>query len=246
MKEAGVSAIVMAGGEGRRMFPISAGKERPKTMIEIGGIPIVKRTILNLKATGISDIVVVVRQDDELSLNALGTMARIVCQRKEERGTAKAAEVGLKVVASLPGKRILIANGDDSGLLLPSTYRELIDFHLMTEADCTTLTLPVRKEFAKNSERKEAFWGNSSLALNARNLSLIYTGVMVARLSWLTFFLSQVRQDELSGEFKITKIFSLARNKSNINTFFLRNPNEWNSFNTPQEYYQMVEKARSF
>ncbi len=49
-----MKAIVMAGGEGTRLRPLTEG--RPKPMVELLGAPILERTVEHLKANGITDI----------------------------------------------------------------------------------------------------------------------------------------------------------------------------------------------
>lgn len=51
-------AVILAAGKGIRLFPYTASK--PKCLLEINGVPILERTIQQLRAQGIKDIAVVI------------------------------------------------------------------------------------------------------------------------------------------------------------------------------------------
>ena len=48
------AAVIMAGGEGKRLMPLT--RDTPKPMIEIGGVPVLERTIRTLIKAGIRKI----------------------------------------------------------------------------------------------------------------------------------------------------------------------------------------------
>ena len=53
-----IEAVIMAGGRGKRLSPLTDNK--PKPLLEVGGIPILERNIINLKSYGISKIYITV------------------------------------------------------------------------------------------------------------------------------------------------------------------------------------------
>lgn len=57
-------AVILAGGEGKRIRPL--GLNKPKSMFEIMGRPLIETVIQNLKDVGIDDIIVVTAPDDKI------------------------------------------------------------------------------------------------------------------------------------------------------------------------------------
>src|SRR5687767_4258650 len=69
------AAVIMCAGQGKRLRPIT--DERPKSMVEVGGRPLLSRHIEHLAAWGIPEIVLVVgyRRDQIDKLAARGAPA---------------------------------------------------------------------------------------------------------------------------------------------------------------------------
>ncbi|NJM33016.1 MAG: NTP transferase domain-containing protein, partial [Limnobacter sp.] len=104
-------AVIMAGGEGMRLRPLT--ENIPKPMVDIGGIPLLERQIQRLAAAGVGKVY--------LSLNYLGHVIEEhfsdgrkfgieVCylREKEKLGTAGA----LSLLPEQPEGPILVMNGD--------------------------------------------------------------------------------------------------------------------------------------
>jgi NDP-sugar pyrophosphorylase family protein len=126
-------AVIMAGGEGRRLRPLTL--DRPKPMIDVGGMPLLERQVRAMVAGGLKRIFV--------STNYLGHVieahfgdgtafgARIEYLRERERlGTAGA----LSLLPHRPERPVLVVNGD---VLTTCDFGNLLRFHAEAGASVT-------------------------------------------------------------------------------------------------------------
>ncbi|HDM36154.1 MAG TPA: glucose-1-phosphate thymidylyltransferase, partial [Candidatus Syntrophoarchaeum butanivorans] len=106
-----MQAIILAAGEGKRMRPLT--RTRPKVMLPVANRPILEHLLLELKAAGVYDVVLVVGYRDDVIRayfgegEGLGLRIRYVTQRKQ-LGTADA----LRSASHLLEDRFLLLNGD--------------------------------------------------------------------------------------------------------------------------------------
>jgi D,D-heptose 1,7-bisphosphate phosphatase len=104
-------AVVLAGGKGTRLASRLAG--RPKPLVDVGGVPLLERQVLSLKAAGITEVVVLVNHKAEQieafcrSRGDFGIAVRLV-DDGEPRGTAGAV---LAILDSLD-EAFLVVYGD--------------------------------------------------------------------------------------------------------------------------------------
>jgi dTDP-glucose pyrophosphorylase len=131
------AAVIMAGGEGRRLLPLTL--DRPKPMIDIGGVPLLERQVRAMVASGLKRIFI--------STNYLGHVieehfgdgsefgADIRYLREHKRlGTAGA----LSLLPQIPDGTTLVVNGD---VLTNSDFGKLLDFHRETRAFATVAAM---------------------------------------------------------------------------------------------------------
>lgn len=107
-----MKAIIMAGGEGRRLRPVTHGL--PKPLVEIEGRPVLDYTVENLRRQGFSDIVMTLRYkpadiiDRYRGGDDFGVSIKYTVEDKE-LGTAG----GVKLAARrFPGENVLVVSGD--------------------------------------------------------------------------------------------------------------------------------------
>jgi NDP-sugar pyrophosphorylase family protein len=68
-------AVIMAGGEGRRLRPLT--ESTPKPLVEVGGRPLVELMIERLRRTGMTDITIALHHKSELIRERLGDGSRL-------------------------------------------------------------------------------------------------------------------------------------------------------------------------
>jgi len=69
-----MKAIVMAGGEGTRLRPIT--EKLPKPCAEVGGVPVLKRILEMLEKNGVTQAVLTLRLQNRISLTL-----QMICSR---------------------------------------------------------------------------------------------------------------------------------------------------------------------
>jgi dTDP-glucose pyrophosphorylase len=127
-----ISAVIMAGGFGTRLRPLT--DELPKPMLPVGDRPLLERTIDRLRDAGIRRVNVTTHHlADRITEyfgdgRAHGVEIRYV---PEERPLGTCG--GLKLVPE-PMEPLLVVNGD---ILTGVNFRELVAFHRRHRADAT-------------------------------------------------------------------------------------------------------------
>jgi dTDP-glucose pyrophosphorylase len=119
------SAVVMVGGRGKRLRPLT--DKVPKPLLRIGGGTIVERIIRNLGAAGVVDVYLAVNYMAAMFEERLGDGAQLgvrlhYVREEEALGTAGA----LTLLHEPPAGPLLVTNGD---LVTNLDYRALFDFH---------------------------------------------------------------------------------------------------------------------
>lgn len=126
-------AVVMAGGLGTRLRPIT--DHVPKPMIEIGGTPILETILRTLTSCGITRVFFAVNYRADMVMDHFGAGdrwdARIEYLREPRRlGTAGA----LSLLPQIPPAPLLVMNGD---ILTGLDYGEMLDEHAASGAAAT-------------------------------------------------------------------------------------------------------------
>ncbi|MEO6848704.1 MAG: glucose-1-phosphate adenylyltransferase [Chthoniobacterales bacterium] len=153
-------AIIMGGGAGTRLFPLT--KERAKPAVPLGGkYRLVDIPISNCLNSGIRGIYVLT-QFNSMSLHGHITASYkfdnfsrsfvevLAAQQTPEnttwyQGTADAVRQNLRYFLERPYDYYLILSGDQ---LYRMDYRKMLEQHLETESDITIATIPVSRAAA--------------------------------------------------------------------------------------------------
>jgi dTDP-glucose pyrophosphorylase len=118
-------AVIMAGGEGQRLRPLT--ETLPKPMIEIGGMPLIERLVRSLVRHGIRRIHVSTNYLRHLIEEHLGDGARFGAEIAYLREPRKLGTAGaLSLLPERPALPLLVMNGD---VLTNSGYDNLLHFH---------------------------------------------------------------------------------------------------------------------
>jgi len=128
----GVSAVVMAGGYGARLRPLT--NEIPKPMLPLGDKPLVEHTIENLRRYGVQQVYMATHYKPEAFSNHFGDGRAFGVQidyihEEQPLGTAG-------VLASLPkgDDPLLVINGD---IVTDVSYGAMLRFHQESAAEMT-------------------------------------------------------------------------------------------------------------
>lgn len=132
-KEKANIALIMAGGRGERLRPIT--EEIPKPMVKVAGRPILERLILHLISYGIKNFYIAVNYKSEIIENHFLDGRELGCKInyiKEQKPLGTAGAIGLLPV--MPKEPIVVLNGD---LLTQFNLDEMLNFHIKKRCSAT-------------------------------------------------------------------------------------------------------------
>lgn len=133
-------AVIMAGGEGTRLRPLT--EKMPKPMVDIDGLPLLERQIQGLAKSGLRRVYLSVNylghmiEDHFADGHEFGIEIRYL-REKEKLGTAGA----LSLLPEVPSVPILVMNGD---ILTTSSFDSLYAFHQSNRAHITLAAVDYR------------------------------------------------------------------------------------------------------
>lgn len=126
-------AVIMAGGEGRRLYPLTA--EIPKPMIDVGGTPLLERQIRALANANIGKIFISINYLGHIIEDYFGDGSRFDVRITYLRESQKLGTAGaLSLLPDIGPAPILVMNGD---VLTTSNFDSLLAFHRETHAKAT-------------------------------------------------------------------------------------------------------------
>lgn len=128
------TVIIMAGGFGKRLFPLT--KNTPKPMLKVKGVPILEKIILSLKNQGFQNFVLSVFYKSEMIQNHFGDGSRFnisISYIRENNPLGTAGSLGL-IKKFKNTEPILVINGD---ILTHLDYLELVKSHYHSNSSAT-------------------------------------------------------------------------------------------------------------
>lgn len=132
-----VQAVIMAGGFGTRLMPLT--QDTPKPMLPIGDRPIMEHIIDQLRQCGIYRVNVTTHYHREKIKSHFGDGKQLGVQLKYVDEDRPLGTAGALSLMEAPDEPILVINGD---ILTQVDFRDMLQFHREQKAD---LTVAVRK-----------------------------------------------------------------------------------------------------
>jgi dTDP-glucose pyrophosphorylase len=208
------AAVIMAGGKGVRLRPVT--ETIPKPMVPVAGRPILERVILHLVGFGIRQIYVAINYMGEMIEEHFGDGSSLGCELhylKEDKwlGTGGA----LSLLPSAQEHPLIVMNGD---LITQANVGNMLEFHEAEQCEATVGVSVYPLHIPFGVARKQ---GNRLLELHEKPTEhfLINTGIYVLNPSTL----SLVPKDE---EFPITSLIQgLLANDMRVGAFLIEE--EW-------------------
>ena len=156
-----VLALVLAGGEGKRLMPLTAARAKPS--VPFGGTyRLVDFALSNLVNSGFNKIKVLTQYMSDSLNNHLSRGWRLPAMldqyveavpaqqrrgREWFKGSADAIYQSLNVITDEDPDMVLVFGGDH---VYKMDVRQMLDFHLETGAECTVAAIPVPVELARS------------------------------------------------------------------------------------------------
>ncbi|RMH18069.1 MAG: nucleotidyltransferase, partial [Acidobacteria bacterium] len=132
-----LDALVMAGGTGERLRPLTA--EVPKPLLEVGDRPLLERLIARLRDAGIERLTLAVGYRGQQVIDHFGDGGRFglaIDYLREDEPLGTAGAIGL---LPPPGRPLLVVNGD---ILTGVDFAAMLRYHQEHHA---TLTVALRR-----------------------------------------------------------------------------------------------------
>jgi dTDP-glucose pyrophosphorylase/predicted transcriptional regulator len=127
-----MTAVVMAGGKGKRMLPLT--EHVPKPMLPLGGRPVMEHIIEGLRESGITQVNVTTHYKPEVITDHFGDGRDFgvdIQYITEDQPLGTAGALGLM---NSPEHPMLVINGD---ILTKVDFKAMLTFHQEYEADLT-------------------------------------------------------------------------------------------------------------
>lgn len=227
-----LSIIILAAGKGTRMK-----SDVPKVMHKIAGREMINLVLDEAKKLNPKEIAIVVSEDiakyqDYISSTHKELAIKFVLQN-QRKGTAHAALVGLSALQDLSQKRsekILILYGD-TPLICEKTLREMIEKIDDKNAVCV---LGFETEFENQYGRLVVDENNNLTQIvefkdadeSQKEISLCNSGVIAVFGEKIDELLKQINNKNNAGEYYLTDIVKIARQKNLDCTFVKTNEEE--------------------
>jgi NDP-sugar pyrophosphorylase family protein len=128
-------AVILAGGQGRRLQPYTA--VLPKPLMPIGDVPILEVVVRQLKRSGFADITMAVGYLAELLMAYFGDGQKLGVRVRYSREEEPLGTAGPLSLVERPAESFLVMNGD---LLTTLDFRALWDRHRELGAIATLAT----------------------------------------------------------------------------------------------------------
>jgi len=132
-----MKAVIVAGGEGTRLRPLTYFK--PKPLLPIWGIPIIEKQIAKLNKAGVTDIIINVGYKWEVFEKHFAGRKGITLSREEKPlGTAGAVKLAEPLFRDT--ENIIVLNAD---ILTKFDYFDLISYHRLAKNDVSLFAIKV-------------------------------------------------------------------------------------------------------
>jgi dTDP-glucose pyrophosphorylase len=130
-------AVIMAGGDGKRLRPLTEAV--PKPLLRVGGKPLLEVLVERLRAAGVRSFHLTVRHKSEMIEEHFGDGSRHDVSIRYVREREPLGTVGaLALLDELPREPFFLVNGD---ILTKCDFRGMLAFHERGGADLTVGTV---------------------------------------------------------------------------------------------------------
>ncbi|KZL04523.1 Bifunctional protein GlmU [Pseudovibrio axinellae] len=212
MSNSSCLAIVLAAGLGTRMR-----SALPKVMHEVGGLPLVGHVLNSVVQAGADKVAVVVGpQMPELEEHVAIRVPHATCHIQHERlGTAHAVKAA-ETAYSETCEHVLVLFGDTP--LVTAKTLDRLRSRLAQGADVVVLGFEAENPFGygrllESGGELTAIREEKDATDEERSVSLCNAGIMAFKGTVLPSLISEIRNDNVKGEYYLTDAVEVARTK---------------------------------
>lgn len=130
--------VIMAGGQGKRLMPLTANC--PKPLLHVAGKPILERIIERAKESGFRKFVISINYLGHMIEDYFGDGSKFDVEIKYLNESKPLGTVGaISLLSSKPTESIIVTNGD---VISDINFREILNFHERNKSDATMAVSP--------------------------------------------------------------------------------------------------------
>ncbi|CAN5476708.1 hypothetical protein BH09SUM1_BH09SUM1_09930 [soil metagenome] len=241
MKSLGLTAVVLAAGQGKRMK-----STLPKVLHPVLGQPMIHYVLAALKGAGIERPIVVIGHGGEAVMETVGEQGEYSWQR-QQLGTGHAVQCALPRLDGFSGD--IIVTCGDTPLITAECYRRLVEERRKRKVSAVvaTMILPDPKSYGRIKrnakgdvlgivEFKDASEGE-------RSITEVNTGTYCFEASALRDSLAKLKNNNAQGEYYLTDtIAALIKNKKQVAAVASLDPEEFLGINDPSDLVLAEDK----
>lgn len=218
-----IDIIILAAGKGTRMKT-----DRPKALVEAKGVPMLGHVLSVIEESGISSVVphVVVGHRGEEVVAFVGDRARFVWQN-EQKGTGHAVMVAQDALAGSGANHVVVLFADQP-LISADSLRRLVDARASASNDAVFSLATVSPEnhegdfkvFERNGRIVRGADGSVDAIVEYKDATDDIRALKEVNISaycfdpaWLWRNLSEIRNANASGEYYLTDLVKIARDR---------------------------------
>jgi len=235
-----LAGVVLAAGLGKRMY-----SSQPKVLHEIHGEPMLQHVLATLRKLKPERLVIIVGKHAQAirdSVQDTGTMS--FAEQREAKGTADALLKALPYLRGFQGT-VLVVNGD-SPLVSSGTLHKFMLLHRKKQNGISVLSFKANDYCSYGRIIRDKKGIVSSIVEDKdampdqKAIREVNSGVYVMEPESL-HLLKEIKLNEAKGEYYLTDIVRIARDKGlKVEAFCIGSEEEFMGVNTPEE----LEKAR--
>ncbi|HJV47533.1 MAG TPA: bifunctional UDP-N-acetylglucosamine diphosphorylase/glucosamine-1-phosphate N-acetyltransferase GlmU [Bacillota bacterium] len=212
-------AVVLAAGQGTRMK-----SKLYKVLHPVCGKPMIQHIVDRLKALEVNEIVVVVGHGAKQVKEQLGTSIQYAFQ-EQQLGTAHAVLMSSDHLKDKEGTTIVVTG--DTPLIKEQTLHNLMQHHLKSGSCATVLTTELNNPMGygriiRNQDGYvERIVEHKDATEDERRIMEISTGIFCFNNKKLFEALTQVRNDNVQGEYYLPDVIEILKKNNDIISAFL-------------------------
>jgi bifunctional UDP-N-acetylglucosamine pyrophosphorylase/glucosamine-1-phosphate N-acetyltransferase len=217
--ERGLSAIVLAAGEGKRLR-----SQRPKVLHEAAGLPLLVHVVRALEPLGVDPLFVVASKPTEAFSSALEATTQSpastrIVEQAPPAGTGDAVRVALENWGSPAGNVFVVAG--DTPLIRTETLRALLEKHRSLKATVTVLTATVDDptgygRIVRSGDEVDRIVEDVDADDSERVINEVNASTYVFDAVRLSEIIGKLDRENRQGEYYLTDVISLCRSQGDV------------------------------
>lgn len=237
-----MKAIILAAGKGKRL--LSETMNMPKVLRLAAGKPLIGHVLSNIDFIKDEDIVIVAGYKREMVFETLGDKY-VYAVQEEQKGTGHAVMMAKDSFEGYTGDVIVLYG--DMPLFKKETYKNLIEAHQNSGADCTILTAITDDKLAygriirENGEVVDIV-EDKDCTPEQKDIKELNVGVYVFKADVLFSNLDKIKNNNAQGEYYLTDVPKILIGEGKkIASFSTTDSTEILGVNTPEDL-ELCEK----